>query len=50
MTSGSAFLGEMRDRLLDQVLGLLKADHDVEGAALIAWTRPLRLPSPIVLT
>jgi hypothetical protein len=26
MTSGPAFLGELRDRLLDQVLGLLKAD------------------------
>jgi len=29
------FLGELRDRLLDQVLGLLKADPVVKGAALI---------------
>ena len=35
MTSGPAFLGELRDGLLDQVLGLLKADSVVEGAALI---------------
>jgi hypothetical protein len=35
MTSGPTFLGELRDRLLDQVLGLLKADSDVEGVALI---------------
>jgi hypothetical protein len=33
--SGPAFLGELRDRLLDQVLGLLKTDPDVEGVALI---------------
>jgi hypothetical protein len=35
MTSGPAFLGELRDRLLDQVLGLLKADPVVGGVALI---------------
>lgn len=35
MTSGPAFLGELRDRLLDQVLGLLKADPAVAGVALI---------------
>ena len=35
MTSGPTFLGELRDRLLDQVLGLLKADPVVEGVALI---------------
>jgi hypothetical protein len=35
MTSGPAFLGELRDRLLDQVLGLLRADPAVGGAALI---------------
>jgi len=35
LTSGPAFLGELRDRLLDQVLGLLKADPVVEGVALI---------------
>jgi len=35
MTSGPAFLGELRDRLLDQVLGLLQADTAVDGAALI---------------
>lgn len=35
MTSGPAFLGELRDRLLDQVLGLLKADTTVGGVALI---------------
>jgi hypothetical protein len=34
MTSGLAFLGRLRDRLLDQVLGLLKADPVVEGVAL----------------
>jgi hypothetical protein len=34
-TSGPALLGELRGRLLDQVLGLLKADPDVTGAALI---------------
>lgn len=35
MTSGPAFLGELRDRLLDQVLGLLKSDPVVGGVALI---------------
>jgi len=35
VTSGPAFLGELRDRLLDQVLGLLKADNAVGGVALI---------------
>jgi hypothetical protein len=35
MTSGPTFLGELRDRLLDQVLGLLKADPVIEGVALI---------------
>jgi len=35
MTSGPAFLGELRDRLLDQVLGLLQADSAVDGVALI---------------
>jgi hypothetical protein len=35
MTSGPAFLGELRDGLLNQVLGLLKADPVVEGVALI---------------
>ena len=35
MTSGPPFLGDLRDRLLDQVLGLLKADTDVGGVALI---------------
>jgi hypothetical protein len=35
MTSGPAFLGELRNRLLDEVLGLLKADPVVEGVALI---------------
>jgi hypothetical protein len=35
MASGPAFLGELRDRLLDQVLGLLKADPGVGGVALI---------------
>jgi hypothetical protein len=35
MTSGPAFLGELRDSLLDQVLGLLKADPVVGGVALI---------------
>jgi hypothetical protein len=34
MTSGPAFLGRLRDRLLDQVLELLKADPAVEAAAL----------------
>ena len=33
--SGPEFLGELRDRLLDQVLGLLKTDPLVEGVALI---------------
>jgi hypothetical protein len=35
MTSGPAFLGELRDRLLDQVLGLLRADPAVDAVALI---------------
>jgi hypothetical protein len=35
MTSGPTFLGRLRDRLLDQVLELLKADPVVEGVALI---------------
>jgi Nucleotidyltransferase domain len=35
MTSGPTFLGMLRDRLLDQVLGLLIADPVVEGVALI---------------
>ena len=35
MTSGPAFLGELRDGLLNEVLGLLKADPVVEGVALI---------------
>jgi Nucleotidyltransferase domain len=35
MTSGPAFLGDLRDRLLDQVLGLLRADTVVDGVALI---------------
>jgi len=35
VTSGPRFLGELRDRLLDQVLGLLKADTAVDGVALI---------------
>jgi Nucleotidyltransferase domain len=35
MTSGPALLGELRDRLLDQVLGLLKADPAVDAVALI---------------
>jgi hypothetical protein len=35
MTSGPAFLGELRDRLLDETLGLLKADPGVAGVALI---------------
>jgi len=34
-TSGPAFLGKLRDRLLDQVLGLLEADPAVDGVALI---------------
>ena len=35
MTDGPALLGELRDGLLDQVLGLLEADPAVEGVALI---------------
>jgi hypothetical protein len=35
MASGPTFLGELRDRLLDQVLGLLKADPVVAGVALV---------------
>jgi len=35
MTSGPALLGELRDRLLGQVLGFLKADPVVGGVALI---------------
>jgi hypothetical protein len=35
MASGPAFLGKLRDSLLDQVLGLLKADPIVGGVALI---------------
>jgi len=35
MTSGPTFLGRLRDRLLDEVLELLKADPVVEGVALI---------------
>jgi predicted nucleotidyltransferase len=35
MTSGPTFLGDLRDRLLDQVLGLLKTDTVVDGVALI---------------
>jgi len=35
MTPGPAFLGELRDHLLDQVLGLLEADPVVDGVALI---------------
>ena len=35
MTSGPTFLGDLRDRLLDQVLGLLKADTVVDGVALV---------------
>jgi hypothetical protein len=35
MTSGPALLGELRDGLLDQVLGLLEADPAVEGVALV---------------
>jgi hypothetical protein len=33
--SGPARLGRLRDEVLDQVLGLLKADPDVEGVALV---------------
>ena len=35
MTSGPAFLGELRDHLLDQVLGLLRADPVIDGVTLI---------------
>jgi predicted nucleotidyltransferase len=35
VTSGPTFLGELRDRLLDQVLGLLEADPVVDGVALV---------------
>lgn len=35
MASGPAFLGELRDALLDQVLGLLEADPAVAAVALI---------------
>jgi len=35
MTSGPAFLGRLRDRLLDEELELLRADPVVEGVALI---------------
>jgi hypothetical protein len=35
MTSGPALLGELRDGLLGHLLGLLKADPVVEGAALV---------------
>lgn len=35
MTSGPPFLGELRDRLLDETLGLLQADRAVEGVALV---------------
>jgi hypothetical protein len=41
MTSGPAFLGELRDGLLNQVLGLLKADPVVEGVACSFRARPL---------
>jgi hypothetical protein len=34
-TAGPRVLGELRDRLLDQVLGLLKADPKVDGVALV---------------
>jgi len=34
-SSGPALLGRLRDRLLDQVLGLLEADHAVQAVALI---------------
>jgi len=33
--AGSALLAELRDRLLDQVLGLLEADPEVGGVALV---------------
>src|SRR5215469_15479540 len=35
MTSGPPLLGELRDALLGQLLRLLTADPDVEGAALV---------------
>jgi len=35
VTSGPARLGELRDGLLDRVVGLLKADPAVDGAALV---------------
>ena len=35
MTSGPPFLGELRDRLLDQVLGQLEADPVVDAVVLI---------------
>jgi hypothetical protein len=35
VTSGPACLGRLRDDLLDQVLGLLKADPAVDGVALV---------------
>jgi hypothetical protein len=35
LASGPALLGELRDALFDQVLGLLEADPAVEGVALI---------------
>jgi hypothetical protein len=35
VTSGPARLGQLRDGLLDQVLGLLRADPAVEGVALV---------------
>jgi len=35
MRSGPAFLGGLRDRLLEEVLGLLNDDPRVEGAALV---------------
>ena len=35
MTSGPAMLGRLRDALLDEVLGGLRADPEVDGVALI---------------
>jgi Nucleotidyltransferase domain len=35
LASGPALLGELRDALLDQVLGLLEADPAVEGVAMV---------------
>ncbi len=35
MTAGPAVLGGLRDALLDEVLGLLRADPEVDGVALI---------------